>query len=150
MKRILKYMAELNTIRKFVSYIDTENTKQGLDDVMIGLSADDPQYGLSIEKEEAIKNFAEKHNTSRYKIEKICSSAIKLGYLELAHSKYVHDKDKLSVTHDLGLNLIQKLWFIPTGFIREFLNENGRAITIVSAIIVAIGTTINVIIEVRK
>ena len=137
-------MAKLNKIRLLTNYVDEANLKLESDLIMAALT--DPH----IDVVEAISGFAKKYNLSKPIAKRIFGTAQKLGYLKFTDATPSQGYKKLVVTPDKGQNIIQKRWGIPTGLLREVFDENKTLISILTAIVIAIATVINVILIIPR
>jgi hypothetical protein len=139
-------MAELNTIRLLTGYIDDINSKRA-EDGTLDVLTNDYLHGTAINKADAISGFAKEHSMSEPVVNKVCTSAEKFGYLQTVPHLRAGEGERIIVTPDKGLNLIQTRWLIPTGLIRASLDENKGIISVlglIAAIIVCIATVVNV------
>jgi len=138
-------MADFRKIRDLVQFTDDRFKVLLEDDIMVGFSKDDEDT-LYCTEEELVGEYTKESGLKYSQVVRLLKASKKYKYLIPSPT----GSNKIMVNPKEGYNLLEKKVKIPIGIVREFLNENGKFITLVVGIIVAIATVINVIIATYK
>jgi hypothetical protein len=144
-------MAEYRKIKKAVKLLKDANKELQEKLGILDFNKEDKKY-LTLY---ALANrYSKSENVSQPEALEVCSSALKHQFIYNVYTKPANPPfsaiEYFDVNEKDGYDLLQGVWFIPTGLLKVSIKENSTVISILVAVVVAIATVINVIIEVKK